>query len=94
VLFQIKPQGQDFGGNYFTIHPDGSDRRKLTEFPAESNLESASWSPDGRSIVFANTGIGRNDDLFVMRADGTNISRLTRTAAWESAPSWLSMTRK
>jgi TolB protein len=89
VLFQIKPQGQDFGGDYFTIHPDGSHRRKLTSFPTGSNLGSARWSPDGKWIVFANTGVGGSDDLFVMRADGSNISQLTRTAAWESAATWI-----
>jgi TolB protein len=89
VLFQIKPQGQDFGGNYFTTYADGSHRRKLTSFPVASNLASARWSPDGKWIVFANSGTGGNDDLFVMRADASDISPLTRTAAWESAATWI-----
>jgi Tol biopolymer transport system component len=89
VLFWIRPQDADFGGDYFTIHPDGSHRRRLTNFPTGSNTGNARWSPDGKWIVFANTGIDGNDDLFVMRADGTNISPLTRTAAWESAPTWI-----
>ncbi len=49
----------------------------------------ARWSPNGKWIVFANTGTGGNDDLFIMRFDGSHISPLTRTAAWESAPSWI-----
>ena len=89
VLFQIKPEGQDFGGNYYTIHPDGTDRRKLTNFPIGSILGSARWSRDGRWIVFANTGTAGNDDVFIMRANGSHISPLTRTAAWESAPTWV-----
>jgi hypothetical protein len=43
--------------------------------------------------VFANTGVGGADDLFVMRADGSSITPLTRTRAWESAASWIPMTR-
>ncbi len=89
VLFWIRPQGEDFGGNYFTIRPDGSHRRKLTSFPSGSSLGSARWSPDGKWIVFANSGVGDNDDLFVMHADGSNVSRLTRTTAWESAVTWI-----
>jgi Tol biopolymer transport system component len=89
VLFQVKPPGQDFGGNYFTIQPDGSDRRQLTEFPAGSNLGSARFSPDGKWIVFANNGLAGNDDLFVMHSDGSSISPLTRTVTWESAATWI-----
>ena len=89
VLVWIRPQDVDFGGDYFTIHPDGSHRRRLTNFPAGTNTGNARWSPDGKWIVFANTGIGGNDDLFVMRPDGSHISPLTRTAAWESAPTWV-----
>jgi Tol biopolymer transport system component len=89
VLFWIKPQGEDFGGDYFTVRPDGSHRRKLTDFPAGSNLGSARWSPDGKWIVFANTGLDGSDDLFVMHADGSHISQLTRTTTWESAVTWI-----
>jgi TolB protein len=89
VLFQVKPPDEDFGGDYFTIHPDGTHRRKLTRFPAGANLGSARWAPDGKWVVFANTGVGGNDDLFVMRPDGTNVFPLTRTQAWESAPTWI-----
>jgi TolB protein len=89
ILFQTKPTGQDFGGNYFTIRPNGADPRRLTAFATGSALGSAAFSPDGKWIVFANTGVGGNDDLFIMRADGTHISPLTRTASWESAATWV-----
>ena len=93
VLFHIKPEGRGLGGNYYTIHPDGTDRRKLTNFPIGSILGSARWSRDGRWIVFANSGTAGNDDLFIMRANGSHIA-LTRTAAWESAPTSGSLTRR
>jgi TolB protein len=89
LLFRITPQGQDFGGNYYTIHPNGTNRHKLTHFSRGSNLGSAAWSPNGKWIVFANTGVGGNDDLFVMHSNGTHISQLTRTKVWESAPTWV-----
>jgi hypothetical protein len=33
--------------------------------------------------------MGGNDDLYVMRADGGDVMRLTRTPQWESAAVWL-----
>jgi TolB protein len=89
VLFWRKPSGEDFGGNYYTIRPDGRERRKLTSFPAGSNLATGRFSPDGRWIVFANTGVGGSDDVFLMRADATDVSPLTRTPAWESGVTWI-----
>ena len=47
--------------------------------------ESPAWSPDGRTIVFTVLDKGSNDgdpqtDLFTVRADGTGLTQLTRTA--------------
>ena len=53
-----------------------------------ANNGSARWSPDGTSIVFATDGVGGNDDIYVMRADGSAITPVTRTPSWESAPAW------
>jgi TolB protein len=44
-------------------------------------------SPDGSRIAFLSNRDGQ-DDLYVMRADGTKVTRLTRTAEQESAPYW------
>ncbi len=43
----------------------------------EGNSENPRWSPDGRHIVFASNRAG-SYDLYTMRADGTDVSRLTR----------------
>ena len=34
------------------------------------------------------TGVGELPDLFVTRADGSDLTPLTRTEAWESTPDW------
>jgi len=45
---------------------------------------SPAWSPDGRRLAFS-----RDGDLFVVRADGTDERRLTRTPSFfETAPDW------
>jgi TolB protein len=46
------------------------------------------WSPDGSRVVFVSDR-GGDDDLYVMRADGTSLRRLTRTrGAREATPAW------
>lgn len=89
ILFRLKPAGQDFGGDYWTVRSDGSSRRRVTHFGPSHTTASAMWSPDGSMIVFADSGMGGNDDLYVMRADGGGVRRLTRTPQWESAAVWL-----
>jgi Tol biopolymer transport system component len=61
----------------YLVQPDGSGRTRLTE---GEGAGSASWSPDGSRIVFsrfdAATGAA---DLFLMSADGSDVTRLTDT---------------
>jgi Tol biopolymer transport system component len=49
---------------------------------------SMSFSPDSKWIVFAMEGVDHLPDLFVMRRDGTDVTPITRTSTWESAPDW------
>lgn len=63
------------------------------ELTKEQNTanESARWSPDGRSIVFASTrdtvGLPQND-IFVMDADGANVRNLSRHPGEDFDPRW------
>lgn len=88
ILFRLKPSGQDFGGDYWTVGREGRSRRKLTSFGPGHMTGSAAWSPDGSMIVFADSGMGSNDDLYVMRPNGTGVAQITRTPQWESAAVW------
>ncbi len=57
-----------YGGQLYTIKPDGSDLRQLTNYPADHQYPR--WSPDGTKIVFVRKGNG--SVMYVMNADGTD----------------------
>lgn len=69
---------------------DSGESKDLTPEKVASN-ETARWSPDGRSIVFASARdameLGRND-VFVMNADGSNVRNLSRHPAEDFNPKW------
>jgi WD40-like Beta Propeller Repeat len=73
-------RGPEMGPKHlFVMDADGSDVRQLTR-GSESDANPA-WSPDGSRIAFARSG-----EVYVMDADGSNITGVTSVAA-ESAPS-------
>ena len=83
-------------GDLYTIRPDGTGLHRLTHSVASTTMLSGSYSPDGRSIVFATsagatahcTGCPIYPDVFVMRPDGTRIRPLIRSRNWDGGPDW------
>jgi Tol biopolymer transport system component len=45
------------------------------------------WSPDGHKLAFVSNRAG-NDEIYVMNADGTGLTRLTNNAAIDVDPAW------
>lgn len=95
------------GGDYdiYTIKPDGTGLRRLTHSPG--NDAHCSWSPDGKWIAFASAEGGFKDEailhpynpqpygeVFVMRADGSDVRRLTDDQYEEATPSWMPLPQK
>jgi Tol biopolymer transport system component len=83
-----------------TADPDGSDIVRLTDGVNDSW---ASWSPDGTKILFSSTRydpsigqctpgdpheFGCPTDIYVMGADGSNVTRLTDDPLPEFMPVW------
>jgi Tol biopolymer transport system component len=48
---------------------------------------SPAWSPDGSRIAFSSERDG-NAEIYVMKADGSGMTRLTHTSADERDPAW------
>jgi Tol biopolymer transport system component len=65
----------------WSMNADGSDSKKIVDGYA------ASWSPDGKQLVFSQVTEG-NEDLYSCNSDGTNIVKLLDSLSNESFPMW------
>jgi Tol biopolymer transport system component len=88
ILFRSYEDEETRQSQFMTVEPDGTGLKQLTHFTEGTPVLSASYSSDGRWIVYAAGGAGGNANLYVMRADGTDSRPLMRTGAWDSAPDW------
>ena len=66
---------------------------ELTHFQDSDRVLDGSYSPDGASIVFSTTARATHPtvsmpDIAVMRADGTGVRPVTRSANWDASPDW------
>jgi TolB protein len=90
---------RDTDYDIYTIRTDGSDVRKLTN--SHGNDAHPIWSPDGSWIVFTSSRKGFKDeamlnewgpqpygDLYVMRADGSDVRQLTDNQFEEATAAW------
>lgn len=60
----------------FETNPDGSGMKRLTDSPGYD--AEASYSPDGKSIVFCSNRSGaENLELYIMDSEGKNVRKLT-----------------
>jgi Tol biopolymer transport system component len=76
----------------FTAKPDGSDVRRVTSNPRKASLLS-DWSPDGERLAFDSDrvdidGRKRVVQVYVMNADGTGITQLTRGPGFHGTGGW------
>lgn len=76
------------GGDLFTVHlSDGKVLRRLTE--NEGLNTSPTWSPNGKEIVFASDRDTRENDIYVMNADGSSQTDIASLDGDDShSPSW------
>ena len=72
----------------FTVEPDGSHLRRLTDTPRGFESSSPDWSPDGRRILFIENS-SYNAEIWVMNADGSNKRQITFAPDFDDLdPTW------
>ena len=80
-------------GNWkvYVMNADGSGLRRLPPGHLESNFAQA-WSPNGQKIAFVSQGHNNDgsstDDIYVVDADGSNLTRLTDHPERDGGPVW------
>lgn len=82
----------------YLIRPDGTDLHRLTDSPGDAH---ATWSPDGKAVVFASARMGFKDEravstgaqpygeVFVIQVDGAGLRQLTDNQWEDGTPIWL-----
>jgi len=76
----------------YVINADGTNLLNLTN-GAGGNVGGVepAWSPDGSKIAFSSDRVDPthyNYEIYVMNADGSNQTRLTYSAAYDTSPDW------
>lgn len=91
ILFSSKRTGR---WEAFVMEADGSGTVRLTDTPGDGAW--GSWlgfpSPDGAFVALMSDrddpGGWRGMEIYVMRADGSDIRRVTRNAVFDGHPAW------
>lgn len=83
LLFQSQRAG---GWDIWTVAPDGTGLHRVTTTAAEDT--DASFSPDGRFIVFSSDAGGATAGLHVVGIDGGQPMRIGHGRGYAGAPSW------
>ena len=69
--------------------PQGIEGGQLTKLTPDHDFDnSPAWSPDSARLVFSSTREDGNSEIYVMNADGSQVTRLTDHPATDMWPTW------
>jgi actin-like ATPase involved in cell morphogenesis len=89
ALFWSSDTRDTTGGRLYTLPIIGTGERKQLTDGQDGEDADPAWSPDSTQIAFRRTGGDGNEDVYVMRSDGTGGARaVAETAAADFKPSW------
>lgn len=75
--------GPSMHSQIYTIAPTGGTVAQLTHVASDRAAASPDWSPDGKRIVYESNQAGGGVQIWVMNADGTSQTQLTRERRYE-----------
>jgi Tol biopolymer transport system component len=81
-----KPVGGNV--NLMVMNADGSNQRVVYN---RGQSYTPNWSPDGKKLVFGNSGTGSGSGIYIINVDGTGLCKLAalnNTQAMWSSPAW------
>jgi len=91
----VRSPSDDLTSGLWSMTSTGSDQLQLTPGGSGYGDFDPAYSPGGTMIAFARDQSDANEpaedafpDIFVMRADGTGVKRLTDTAVGDYSPDW------
>jgi Tol biopolymer transport system component len=76
---------EDGDNEIFTIHPDGTNKKQITNNTVEDT--DPEWSPDGSKIAFVRV-VKSGQKIHIMNADGSGVYEMTPSTGSESSPTW------
>jgi len=83
IVFNSDRDGMPMGG--FLMRPDGSHQRRIA---TDAWVEYPAWSPDGTRIAFMGGTSSSEYDIWVVNADGSNLTQLTDSPGPDGWPAW------
>jgi TolB protein len=86
----ITYSGKTWLRELFIMNPDGSDLHQIS--PAGGNSQGPSFSPDGQWVAFTAyfnaTGNNNGCEIYIIRIDGSSLTRLTNNNYCDWQPRW------
>lgn len=79
---------RDGNGEIYVMNADGSGApTRLTDYAGDDYYPA--WSPNSNRIAFCRlVGENYNYDIFVMKDDGSKVTRVTNNPHWDADPNW------
>jgi Tol biopolymer transport system component len=84
IVFQSNRTGSN---QIWLMNQDGSGVTQLTNLP-DAGAETPVWSPDGEHIAFAVYLAEGNNDVFVMKSNGSDHRQVTFGPGYDGHPHW------
>jgi Tol biopolymer transport system component len=90
IVFNSSYEGQS-NIDIYTVGPNGKGLKRITRNKRGRYSFEPVWSPDGKRIVVVHgPGTGKRGvpDIYVMRANGSQLKKLTPSPLYENHPDW------